>query len=101
MATTEQPQTSLYEKEIQNDELVKALELREKLRGDVAAVKKRLDDADTRARGIIAGLDIADAPVRCGKWLLVEKRRPGRTVESFEVAPKVSVQISLLPEGAA
>ena len=92
------PQTSLYETTIENPELVKALDLREKLKGDVASAKKRLEDATARAHAIIAELDISDAPVRVGRYVIAEKRRPGRTVQSFEVQPKVQISISLLPE---
>jgi hypothetical protein len=100
LTTTEaRPQTSIYETEIDNDELEKVLEDREKAKAARGDAQKAYKDADDQAKALIRSLDIADAPVRVGRFVVSERQVAGKTV-SFETQPTTRVQISLLDEAA-
>lgn len=93
----ENPQTSLYETTIENAELEALLEKRDELKTKAAGARKRFEAVDVEAREAIEKLDIADAPVRIGKYVVKVVQTSTRTVESFEVAGGSRLKISPLP----
>lgn len=99
MSAAPQPQTAIYETTLDKPELEKALEQREKVKADAGEARKRFKDADERAKGIIATLDLGDAPVRVGNFVITERSVAGRSV-AFETGPTSRITISLLDEEA-
>ena len=95
MAASTEPQTSIYETEIQNPELLDLLERRQTLRDQRSKLNAKLREIDTVASVKIEELDLADAPVRLGRFLLTPKSREAAS-RSFEIPAKDFVQISLL-----
>lgn len=95
MSATEQGQTSIYETTIDNPELADLLDRRQKARDDRAKQNAKVKELDDLVRFKITELDLGDAPVRIGRFLLTPKERAARSV-SFETEAKRFVQISLL-----
>jgi hypothetical protein len=91
------PQTSLYETTIDNPELEGLLENRDKLRAAAAQARKRATAAHEAVRQQIETLDIADAPVRIGRFVVAMRPVSARSV-SFETAPTMRLVIKPLPE---
>lgn len=96
MTAAAQAQTSLYETEIDNPDLEALLETRQKAAEDRVALNATHKQATEDAKKIIETLDLGDAPVRVGRFLLKPKHREQET-RSFIVPAKDTVQISLLP----
>lgn len=97
MSVAPQPQTSLYEVEIENPDVEAALEKRQKQVDAARAVNKRKREADAAAKSMLEDLELGDdAPVRIGRFVVTRKARPSRTV-AFETAPGVRVSIKPLP----
>lgn len=92
------PQTSLYETEINDEILEKKLEQREDLRGKASEAKALYEEANENARLHISGIDLGDdAPVRVGRFIIVRRMAPPKSV-SFETEAKLQTKISLLPD---
>jgi hypothetical protein len=93
------PQTSIYEKVVEDAELEAALERREELREARSAAVARFGEADVEVRAAIAEkLELGiDAAARVGRFVITKKMRAGRSV-SFEAEPKETLAISLLDE---
>lgn len=99
MATTENPQTSLYETTIEDADLEKELEQRQKLKEDKGNAIKRFTDQNDRVKAKIAALDLGlGAPVRVGRFVISESQVAARAVAS-ETSPTSRLNVSLLPEG--
>lgn len=100
MANAEpKPRTSIYETTIEHDELEAALEERQGLKVKKGEADKAYNDVDKKVKGIIATLDLADAPVRIGDFVVTQREIPGKTV-TFETSPSTRVYISPLDEEA-
>ncbi len=98
MAVSEQPQTSIYEKTIEDQALEDTLENRDTLRQAASEARAFFKEADDKAKAAIAGLDLGnDAPVRVGRFVLTRKMRPARSV-SFETEAKITTKISTIDE---
>jgi hypothetical protein len=92
------PQTSLYEREVENEQLERALEEREKLKARVAKARKSYAEADEWAKGLLGEVQLGDgATVRVGRFLLTRRAVAARSV-AFETQPASRLTISLLPE---
>lgn len=92
-------QASIYETTIEHAELEQALEEREKLKERAGEARKAFRELDEQAKALIRSLDVADAPVRVGRFVISERSVAGRTVH-FEAEPTTRVQISLLKDAA-
>ncbi len=98
MAVKDQPQTSIYEKTIEDTALEQTLENRESLRQAASEARAFFTEADEKAKAAIAGLDLGnEAPVRVGRFVLTRKMRPSRSV-SFETEAKITTKISTIEE---
>lgn len=98
MASTAQPQTTIYETEIENPDLERVLETREKLKEKKGESVKQYKTADDQAKALIEGLDLGeDAPVRVGRFVVKRTSVASRSV-AFETDPTSRLQIRLLPE---
>lgn len=98
MAVAAQPQTSLYETTIDDADLEKALEARQKLREAASTANALFKEADEKAKAAILGLDLgSDAPVRVGWFVLTRKMSKPRSV-AFETEAKISTKITVIDE---
>lgn len=91
------PQTSIYETTIAEPELEQLLEERAQLREKAAAARKRAQGVHEQVRERIEQLDIADAPVRIGRFVVAMRPVAPRSV-SFETSPTVRLVIKPLPD---
>jgi hypothetical protein len=91
------PQTSLYETTIESPELELALEDRATKKAAAAAARKKADGAHEVVVELVAKLDLADAPVRIGGYVVQLKATNPRSV-SFETAAGTRLSIKPLPE---
>jgi hypothetical protein len=92
-------QTSIYETTLEDAELEKALETRQSKKDAVDEAKHNFKVADDIVQPMIDKLDLGhDAAIRVGRFVIVQKARKGRTVESFEVAPTTQTKIKVLDE---
>lgn len=93
-----QEQTSLYETQIENEALEKALETRQDLREQRKALNKKIRDAEGVADTHIAELELGEGSVvRIGRFLIAVKRTEAKDV-SFTRGGDLRTQISLLPD---
>ena len=92
----ETAQDGLWDQEIKNDVLEKALERRQVAKEKVAKAGADLKKADESARALIPELEV-DQVARCGRFRITVKRRSGRSV-SFETEPKITTSIGLFEE---
>ena len=92
------PQTSLYETELEDPDLEAALEKRQTLKDERKALNKTFQDADAVAREKIEKADLGvDAPVRCGRFVVRLGQVKARVV-NFETDPTTRLFISTLPD---
>lgn len=92
---SEQAQTSLYEREIEDAELEAALDLRAKKKDDAGVAKKAADEADAAMRALVAKYELGEGSVvRVGKYVLTNRKVKGRAV-AFETAATTRLQIAL------
>jgi hypothetical protein len=93
MELVPQPQTSIYEKTIDNPELEAALEARETARERASKTRKTLEGATEHVKTLAEGLDLGlDAPIRVGRFVLTRRRIDGTEV-AFERAPSERLSI--------
>jgi len=92
-----QAQTSLYETTLEDPDLEAALEKREKAKASAANARKRYTEADGAAKALADAHDIADAPVRVGRFVISRRQVAPRSV-AFETAGSERIAIGLLPE---
>lgn len=97
MPVTSQPQTSLYETTIEDVELERLLEAREAKREARTAAQGEFKEADEAAKGRLSALDIADAPVRVGRFVVSRRSVKAREV-SFSTSPTSRLVINRLPD---
>lgn len=95
-SATLQAQITLYETTLEDPELEQLLEKREVAKELSTHHRKTFAELNDDAKVRIKDLDLGDAPVRVGRFLISEREVSGRNV-SFETAPSSRVQISLLP----
>jgi hypothetical protein len=95
--TALQPQTTIDERVVQNDELEQALEQRQTLKVKAGEARKAYTEADEQAKALARELDLADGPVRVGRFVLTEHDVPGRSV-AFDTDPSTRLTIRVDPE---
>ena len=101
MSTTtgaaEQPQTSLYETTIENPELEALLDERQAKKDRASKAAKEAKSVHERVLEEVEKLDIADAPVRVGRWVVARRPVAARSV-SFTADATDRLVIKPLPE---
>ena len=69
------------------------------MKAQAKAVRAKFRDADLAVKELVATLDLADAPVRVGRFLLTQSEVAGRSV-AFETDPTTRLSIRLLEDAA-
>lgn len=92
-----EPQTSIFEKTIDNPELEARLERRETQREVAAAARKLFTGLDDSVKADIATLDLADVPIRIGRFIISESVVEGRSV-SFDIGASRRIRIRPMKE---
>ena len=95
--TRPRPQISLYETSLDNPELEAQLEQRETLKEKSKQAGKAYREIHDKVKVAVDVLDIADGPVRVGRFVVSQKPTAGRTV-SFETNPTTRLTIHTLDE---
>jgi hypothetical protein len=92
------PQTSLYEVTVEDDELEKLLEQRQDAKEAATVARTHYNTADDAVKAKLSTLDLGDgAPVRVGRFVVARRPVKGRAV-SFETGDTTRLTISLLPD---
>lgn len=95
-----QPQTSIYEKLVEDPELESLLEKRQTAKEQAAAVRKKYTDADVAAKESLGWLELGiDAVVRVGRFAITMRKTAPKSV-SFETAAGERLAIRLLDDEA-
>lgn len=98
MSATESAQTTLYEKEIEDPELEKALDQRQALRDKRKDLNTKIRDAEGAVSTKIEELELGEeAPVRVGRYLIALRRTEPKDVQ-FTRGGGTRLQISLLDD---
>jgi hypothetical protein len=96
VSATETPQISLYEKEIEDKELEKALDKRLELREQRKETNRKIRDTEGALATMIEALELGEeAPVRVGRFLIALRRTEAKDV-AFTRGGGTRLQISLL-----
>lgn len=96
-AAQQNPQTSLYETTIENPSLAEQLSRRQKLKETASAAGKEYRAANDAVKTALEKLDLADAPVRIGDFVVRMAPVSARSV-AFETSPTSRLVISPLPD---
>jgi hypothetical protein len=92
------PQQALDETLVDDAQLERALEEREKFKGKAAKARKDYAEADELAKGLATALEISDGQsVRVGRFRLSRRSIPSRAV-SFETAPSSRLTIGVIDD---
>lgn len=95
---TADDQQGLFDRVIENGDLLKALEDREKVNASRKALNAKFKEAHEVAKGIIATLALDDGTVvRCGRFRIEKSGVSARSV-AFETDPTSKLTISLLDD---
>lgn len=98
MAVALAAQTQLDEKELDDAQLLLALNNRQQHKESVKNARKTFKQADDHAKALIAAHELADdTAARIGQYRIVKKAVPSRQVQ-FETDPTSRLTISLIPE---
>jgi|KBSMisStandDraft_5_1062788.scaffolds.fasta_scaffold18553_6 hypothetical protein len=97
LAAVPDPQTSLYETTIDNPEIEALLEERAKRKATASEAGKRARTAHDRVIEELEKLDLADAPVRIGNYVVARRPVKARHVE-FTAEATSRLVIKPLPE---
>jgi hypothetical protein len=93
VSVIEEPELATDERVLEQPELEKALEDREKRKNSMRELRRQFKEADERARALIGEFDLQDGEVgRIGRFRIERKITPGRSV-SFETDPKSRISI--------
>lgn len=91
-------QQGMFDREIENTDLVAALEDREKVKASRAALNAKFKEADDKAKALISELDIQiDETVRVGRFRISKSEIAGRSV-AFDTEASERLSISLLDD---
>lgn len=98
MAVRQRPQMAFDEKAVEDAALENALELRQKRKDSLDAVREQFNEANEAAQAEITKLDLGDGTVvRVGRFRIERKFYPGRSVQ-FESVGKSRTRIALAGE---
>lgn len=92
-----QPQTTIYETTIDNAKLEELLENRQGLKAKKSDATKKFKEANDDVKAMVRTLDLGDAPVRCGRFVITEKAIEEKHVE-FDRSAGSRLQISLIAD---
>jgi hypothetical protein len=96
MSATADPQTSIWEKEITNDALEKALERRDELIEPKKAAAKAYKSADDAVKALLENEELGiGSVVRVGRFLITKTHREGGKPVEFETSPQDRYSIKL------
>jgi hypothetical protein len=98
MAATVDPQEGMFDRVVEDGDLISALEEREKRRKSFKALEAKYKEADERAKGLIDTYNIGDGEVvRAGRFRIKITRTASREV-SFETSASRRMRISTLDD---
>lgn len=93
------PQLGMDERTVNDDELIESLEVREKRRNSLNAVRLEYDEANEKALAKIAALELADGEsLRAGPYRIERVYTPGGH-RSFDTKASSRTRISRVDEG--
>lgn len=98
MAVALAAQTAIDEQELDDAQLLLALNNRQQHKEAVKQARKTYKEADDRAKALIANHELADdTAARIGQYRISKKAVPARSVQ-FETDPSSRITISLIHE---
>ncbi len=89
-------QTGMDETTVDDARIENALELRQKRKNTLDAVRLQYEEADEAARAAVASLELTEGAVRVGRFRITRTVVPSRTVESFETKASARLRIALV-----
>lgn len=99
MSAVTQPQTSIYEKQIENEALEAALERREELREPKKEAARAFKQADDAVKAMLEHEELGiGAVVRIGRFIVTKTMREGGKEVSFTTSPQDRYGIKLFEE---
>lgn len=99
MSAVAEPQTSIYEKQIDNDALEAALEKREDLREPKKEAVRAFKQADDAVKAMLEHEELGvDSVVRIGRFIVTKRFREGGKEVSFETRSQERYSIKLFEE---
>jgi len=99
MAAGVDPQQGMFDREVEDGDLIAALEKREKTRAAASAAKAKHTEQHDKVKAMIDAYDLGDEEVvRAGRFRIRMSRREGGTPVSFTTAPGRRKTISLLDD---
>lgn len=99
MPTRNQAQLALDETVVEDPELEKMLDERQKRKDSMTALRLQYEEADKLVAGRIAQLELTEGAVRVGRWRIEKVHVPARRVEAFDTTEKDRVKIDLAEDG--
>jgi hypothetical protein len=93
MAVAPQPQISIDERVVESPALEASLEAREVAKAALAEARAAFKVEDDKARGLIAELELGEAPARVGRFRLVVRPVEARSV-AFDTDPTTRLTIT-------
>lgn len=101
MSAAVDPQDGLFDREVEDGDLIAALEKREKAKDAKKAVTAKYREAHDKVTGMLAGFELGDEEiVRVGRFRIKMSRVEGRSV-AFDTSPSRRMTISLLDDDGA
>jgi hypothetical protein len=96
MAIEADPQDGLFDRVVEDGDLISALEEREKRNNSRKAVNAKYKEQHEKVKGMIDAFALGDEEVvRVGRFRIQMQRREGRSV-AFDTSPSRRMTISLL-----
>jgi polyphosphate kinase len=93
------PQLGMDEQQIEDDDLIEALEVREKRRNSLSAVRLEYDEANEKAQALLAKHELADGDVvRAGPYRIERVFTPAGH-RSFDTKASSRIRIDRVDEG--
>ena len=89
------PQQDLYDATLEDDELVRQLDVRQTAKEKLDAARMAFAEKDELVKGRLKGLAVTGR-TRIGNYLITVTPRPARTVDPFEVKAATVTRISLI-----
>lgn len=98
MAIADDPRQGLFDREVEDGDLISALEEREKRNKSRKAVTAKYKEQHDKVKGMLDAYQLGDEEmVRVGRFRIKMSRSEGRSV-AFETSPSRRMTISLLDD---
>jgi hypothetical protein len=98
MSATVDPQEGMFDRVVEDGDLIAALEKREKLNASRKATAAKYKEQHDVVKGMLDGFQLGDEEiVRVGRFRIKMSRTEGRSV-SFDTSPSRRMTISLLDD---